>query len=247
MNVFPLPLRNRSSGTTALDARQASRFVFARPGWRLAERRGTQHEAYLEISVDRPETGPPLTWHLFRSEACIIIQNTGTARKVGPYASIHDALLAIWEDAERTFARLQDKPSILLFGLDPISLACIQDLALIVGFDPQVVSDPQDDSILSAEIDLAAAVLDLQVSAFGGDGREVIRRIRQCRPRLPVLALTIHPHTAPEADLHGLGGPTQRERRPFDPDRVLHWLRGVHDAHGGSKAATDARSDRGPA
>ena len=120
MTVLPLPIRNRRGGTTAQDARQASRFVFARPGWRLAERAGVENEACLDISVDRPQGGPPLSWRVTRAGSGILVEHGESARKVGPYTGLNDALLGIWEDAERRLAQLQSKPTILLFGLDPI-------------------------------------------------------------------------------------------------------------------------------
>lgn len=229
MNVIPLPIRKRSGGVTPSDTRQVTRFIFARPGWRVAERLSDRNEAYLQISVDRPDLEPALTWHLSRSETSIFVHRTDAARTAGPYRDVHDAILSIWEEAERLFARLHAKPIVLLCGMDPIAAVEFQDIALIAGFEPLIVPEAEIEAMLST--DIAAAVVDLKLHPTGGDGRGVIRLLRQRWRNLPVLALTIHAPTAPEADLHGLGGPTHRERLPHDPDRVLHWLLGVFETH----------------
>ncbi|NOG70092.1 hypothetical protein HJG45_06890 [Roseicella sp. DB1501] len=232
MNVFSLTNRHRRSGTTAQDARIAARFVFARPGWRVAERQDVLNDPYLEITVSRAPGRKVLTWNLARRDSDILVQFAEEARPVGPYPSVNEALLAVWEDAERRSSQLQARPCLLLFGLDETSAAEIQDLATITGFDTLLAPCADPEAVLVPGLDLAGVVIDLQMPQFGGDGRAVIKRIRQSWARVPVLAVTIHPHYAPEADLHGLGGPTQRERRPCNQDRVLQWLHGVFDAHG---------------
>jgi DNA-binding response OmpR family regulator len=74
-----------------------------------------------------------------------------------------------------------------------------------------------------AAADASAAVVDLRL-ANGSDGRQVVRELRERRPALPVVVLTgFHPE-APQADLRGLGGPTLRMLKPFDPDVFLDGL-----------------------
>jgi DNA-binding response OmpR family regulator len=77
-----------------------------------------------------------------------------------------------------------------------------------------------------AAADVSAAVVDLRL-ADGSDGRQVVRELRERRPALPVVVLTgFHPE-APQADLRGLGGPTLRMPKPFDPDAFLDGLSAV--------------------
>ncbi len=69
-------------------------------------------------------------------------------------------------------------------------------------------------------------MVDLRL-ADGPDGRQVIRRLRERRPSMPVLVVTgFHPQ-APEADLRGLGGPMVRLGKPFDCDEFLGHLADV--------------------
>jgi DNA-binding response OmpR family regulator len=68
-----------------------------------------------------------------------------------------------------------------------------------------------------------AAVVDLRL-ADGLDGREVVGRLREGRPSLPVVVVTGFDPRAPEADLRGLGGPTVRLGKPFDCDEFLGHL-----------------------
>jgi CheY-like chemotaxis protein len=68
-----------------------------------------------------------------------------------------------------------------------------------------------------------AAVVDLRL-LDGQDGREVIRRLRERRPDMPVVVVTgFHPE-APQADLRGLAGPTLRLPKPIDHDDLLDGL-----------------------
>jgi ActR/RegA family two-component response regulator len=232
MNVIPLPAGRHGGGVTASDRQFAARFVFSRPGWHVADRLHPQLGRCLEISFEPPNFHSPLRWRLVRSHACIFIEGTDGARNAGPYGNLHEALLVIWEDSERIVAGLQPKPTLLLCGIDPLAAGDLQDIAVMAGFETLVVPADEVALAVAANAHLAAAVVDLQLYPSGADGRDIIRLLRQARPDLPVLALTIHAPTAPEADLHGLGGPTHRERRPHDADRVLHWLLGVYEAHG---------------
>jgi ActR/RegA family two-component response regulator len=246
MNVIPLPARRRGGGITASDRQCAARFVFSRPGWHLADRLHPQFGRCLEVCFEPPNFSPSLRWRLIRSHACIFVEGTDGARNTGPHGSVHEALLVIWEDAERIVARLQPKPTLLLCGIDPLAVGDLQDIAAMAGFEALVVPEDAMALAVAAQVHPAAAVVDLQLYPAGADGRDIIRLLRRARPDLPVLALTIHAPTAPEADLHGLGGPTHRERRPHDADRVLHWLLGVYEAHGDGLRGVPLQDD-GPA
>jgi hypothetical protein len=241
MNVIPLPVVRRGIGVTASDRQCTARFLFSRPGWQVADQFDARLGRCLELSFARADGQPPLTWRLIRSQACIFVEGADAARHAGPHASVHDALLMIWEDAERRNADPQPKPLLGLCGIDPLLAEEFQDIAAIAGFETLLVPDGAMDAAVAAGLCLAAAVVELQLHPSGADGRDVIRLLRRTRPDLPVLALTVHPPTAPEADLHGLGGPTHREKRPHDADRVLHWLLGVYEALG------DAELDDDPA
>ncbi len=81
-----------------------------------------------------------------------------------------------------------------------------------------------------------AAVVDLRL-ADGLDGREVVGRLREQDPSMPVLVVTGYDPQAPEADLRGLGGPIVRLGKPFDCDELLGRLA---DLLGGGPAAPAA-------
>jgi CheY-like chemotaxis protein len=240
MNVIPLPAGRRGGGITASDRQCTARFVFSRPGWRVADRQHPLLGRWIELCFEPPNFAPPLTWRLTRSQSSIFVEGAEATRHAGPFASVHEALLVIWEDAERRSAGLHPKPVLALCGIEPQAAADLQDIAAMAGFESVPVAEDGVEAALDAIPPLAAAVVDLQLHPSGADGRAIIRRLRRARPGLPVLALTVHPPTAPEADLHGLGGPTHRERRPHDADRVLHWLLGVYEALGD---APDDRAD----
>ncbi|TDH61361.1 hypothetical protein E2C06_17120 [Dankookia rubra] len=250
MNVIPLSAARRGGGVTASDRQCATRFVFSRPGWQVADRLHPHWGRCLELRFERPDFDPPLRWRLVRSQASLMVEGADGTRHTGPHGSAHDALLAIWEDAERIVAGGRPQPVVLLCGIDPDIAADLQDIAAMAGFEALVLPEAGLEAAIAAAIRPAAAVVDLQLHPSGADGRGIIRLLRRARPALPVLALTVHAPTAPEADLHGLGGPTQRERRPHDADRVLHWLLGVYEAQGDEKedgAGDDGGAGKGPA
>ena len=232
MNVIPLSAARRSGGVTASDRQISRRFVFSRPGWHLADRVHPHWGRCLELCFERPNFEPALRWRLVRAPANIFVEGAEGTRSTGPHATAHDALLAIWEDAERIASDFQPKPVVLLCGIAPQAAGDLQDIAALAGFETLLLPEAGLEASIAAAIRRAAAMVDLQLHPSGADGRAVIRMLRRARPALPVLALTVHPPTAPEADLHGLGGPTHRERRPHDADRVLHWLLGVYEARG---------------
>jgi len=73
-----------------------------------------------------------------------------------------------------------------------------------------------------------AAVVGLRC-ADGLDGRQVVRRLREQRPSVPVVVVTGFDPQAPEADLRGLGGPTVRLQKPFDCDELVERLTDMLD------------------
>ena len=88
----------------------------------------------------------------------------------------------------------------------------------------------------------AAAVVDLRL-ADGLDGREVVRRLRERRPALPVVVVTgFHPE-APQADLRGLGGPTLRLCKPFDCQDLAGGVGAVLGAPAAHAAPRRRRTD----
>ena len=88
-----------------------------------------------------------------------------------------------------------------------------------------------------------AAVVDLRLSD-GQDGRQVVRRLRERHPDLPVVVITgFHPE-ASQADLRGLGGPTLRLCKPFDCGDIVDSVSAVLSAPGASAAPRRRRSDR---
>ena len=68
-----------------------------------------------------------------------------------------------------------------------------------------------------------AAVVGLRLAA-GLDGREVVGRLRERNPSMPVVVVTGFDPRAPEADLRGLDGPIVRLGKPFDCDELLKCL-----------------------
>jgi DNA-binding response OmpR family regulator len=93
-----------------------------------------------------------------------------------------------------------------------------------------------------------AAVVDLRL-ADGLDGRQVVRRLREGRPSMPVVVVTGFDPQAPEADLRGLGGPTARLGKPFDCGELAARLSGMLDGPATPEAprrrASDARVPAG--
>ena len=73
-----------------------------------------------------------------------------------------------------------------------------------------------------------AAVVGLRCAA-GLDGRQVVRRLREQNPSMPVVVVTGFDLRAPEADLRGLGGPIVRLGKPFDCDELAERLAGMLD------------------
>jgi|GEM_PF-629092 len=127
-----------------------------------------------------------------------------------------------------------DGPVILVVEDQSYSAQELEDLLGQAGYRPVLARDgtaalaaldaqPHPATVALVSLHLRGAI----------SGREVVLRLRQQRPGLPVLVMTGHPPTAPEADLRGLGGPTVRLLKPIEPDRLLQRL-GDIIANGGS-------------
>lgn len=122
----------------------------------------------------------------------------------------------------------QGGPVVLLVEDQSYSALELEELLSRAGYRPLVAANGA--AALAAAASLPhparAAVVNLQLRGAMG-GREVVLRLRQECPGLPVVALTGHPPSAPEADLRGLGGPTARLVRPIEADRLLQCLADV--------------------
>src|SRR5688572_15923806 len=105
MNVIHLPTRSLSGGITDADSRLASRFLFARPGWHLTKRVSGQHGAYLEVTFSSAGHKYSLRWHLLRQKSGIVVADPGSDKVSGPYTSVRDALLGLWEEVKAFSAR----------------------------------------------------------------------------------------------------------------------------------------------
>jgi DNA-binding response OmpR family regulator len=130
------------------------------------------------------------------------------------------------------------EPAVLVVEDEALVAMLVEDVLAGAGYRPVWSPDGRTDPAAPERAaGTSAAVVDLRL-ADGGDGREVVRRLRGRRPDLPVVVVTgFHPE-APQADLRGLGGPTVRLCKPFDCDDLLAHLAGVLD---GSAALTTPR------
>jgi DNA-binding response OmpR family regulator len=131
------------------------------------------------------------------------------------------------------------QPTVLVVEDEALVALLLEDTLSNAGYDP-VRTTPDGRAALPCPEHRAAAraaVIDLRL-ADSLDGRQVLRRLRQEYPSMPVVVVTgFHPE-APQADLRGLGGPTVRLCKPFDCDDLLAHLAGVLD---GSAALTTPR------
>lgn len=131
-----------------------------------------------------------------------------------------------------------ERPTVLVVEDEALVALLVEDTLSDAGYDPVLTPDGRPAPRHSEHGTAArAAVVDLRL-AEGLDGRQVVRRLRENHPALPVVVVTgFHPE-APEADLRGLGGPTVRLCKPFDCDDLLMHLAG---ALGGSTAPATPR------
>lgn len=164
---------------------------------------------------------------------CLLPRATGEVVPFGPEMR-ECAELAEPAETQPNGRKGGEEPVILVVEDQPYSAQELEDLLSRAGYRPVLVQDGA--AALAALGALphpaAAALVDLQLRGAMG-GREVVLRLRQKLPGLPVLAMTGHLPSAPEADLRGLGGPTARLVKPIEADRLLQRL-GDIIAHDGS-------------
>ena len=132
-------------------------------------------------------------------------------------------------------------PTVLIVQHEALVAMLLEDTLADAGY--RTVWSPDGHRMASAHdgpapavVAPCAAIVDLRLGD-SVDGREVLRRLRERHPALPVVAVTGFEPQAPEADLRGLGGPIVRLGKPFDCDELLERLA---DLLGGGPAAPAA-------
>ena len=140
-------------------------------------------------------------------------------------------------------------PTVLIVEDDALVAMLVEDTLADAGYSPVWTPDGRTAPPCSERGTPAqAAVVDLRL-ADGLDGRQVVRRLRERNPSIPVVVVTGFDPQAPEADLRGLGGPTARLGKPFDCDELAERLSGMLDGSAVPEAprrrASDARVPAG--
>jgi DNA-binding response OmpR family regulator len=140
-----------------------------------------------------------------------------------------------------------ERPTVLVVEDEALIAALVSDILAEAGYRPVWMPDgpaapPGSGGGAAAA---RAAVVDLRL-AYGLDGRDVLRRLRARHPGMPAVVTTGFDPQAPEADLRGLGGPTARLGKPFDPDALLERLAGVLGAPA-TRTAPRRRASDAPA
>lgn len=103
----------------------------------------------------------------------------------------------------------------------------IENVLVAEGLTCIFAADPTD--VEAAPIDnLAVAVVDLRLRDCLA-GQNVIRNLRERVLHLPVVVVTGFSLSSPEADLRGLGGPTERLEKPVAPEDLSQAVRSVID------------------
>jgi DNA-binding response OmpR family regulator len=128
-------------------------------------------------------------------------------------------------------------PTVLVVEDEALVAMLVEDTLAGAGYRPLLAPDGRADGPCPGGATAAeaprAAVVGLRL-AGGLDGREVVGRLREQHPSMPVVVVTGFGPRAPEADLRGLGGPIVRLGKPFDCDELLGRLA---DLLGGGPAA----------
>jgi DNA-binding response OmpR family regulator len=94
----------------------------------------------------------------------------------------------------------------------------IENVLVAQGFTCVLAMDPPEVEAMPLD-NLAVAVVDLRLRDCLA-GRSVIRSLRERVPHLPVVVVTGFNWSSPEADLRGLGGPTDRLQKPVAPGEL---------------------------
>ena len=116
------------------------------------------------------------------------------------------------------------KPTVLVVEDEAMVALMLEDMLAEGGYGSAWRPDGQTETAaVDQAAEAGAAVVGLRL-LDGQDGREVIRRLREERPDLPVVVVTGFDPEAPQADLRGLGGPTLRLAKPVDYDDFLDGL-----------------------
>jgi DNA-binding response OmpR family regulator len=155
--------------------------------------------------------------------------------------------------AEQTRTPSPDDPAMMTDAGDdaPSTVLVVEDEALVAmlvadtlaaaGYRPAWSPDGRTGPASAERVrDATAAVVDLRLSD-GRDGRQVVRRLRERHPALPVVVVTGFHREAPQADLRGVGGPTLRLHKPVDCDDLVSGLSLVLDAPAESAEAKAPR------
>ena len=109
-------------------------------------------------------------------------------------------------------ARAMAPPNALIVENEAVLSMDMEDLLVAEGFAP-VVASTWAEAVRVLPDSLVVAIISI-VLADDIVGQRVIQSLRRVFPNLPIVVVTGHGPTAPEADLRGLGGPTIRLRKP---------------------------------
>lgn len=103
----------------------------------------------------------------------------------------------------------------------------IENVLVAEGFTCVLAMDPPEVEAMPLD-NLAVAIVDLRLRDCL-DGRSVIHNLREQIPHLPVVVVTGFSLSSPEADLRGLGGPTDRLQKPVAPSELSQAVWAVID------------------
>jgi DNA-binding response OmpR family regulator len=108
-----------------------------------------------------------------------------------------------------------------LIAMDIENALAAEGFTCVLAMDsPEVEAMPLDN--------LTVAVVDLRLRDCLA-GRGIIRSLRERVPHLPVVVVTGFDWSSPEADLRGLGGPTDRLQKPVAPGELSRAVWAVID------------------
>ena len=123
-----------------------------------------------------------------------------------------------------------DNATVLVVKDEALVAMMVEDTLAGAGYRPVHARDGRSaPTCPGGGVSAQGAVVGLRC-ADGLGGRQVVRRLRERRPSVPVVVITGFDPRAPEADLRGLGGPTVRLQKPFDCDEFLERLAGMLDS-----------------